>query len=359
MKTIIAISCAAVLLSGCQTAPTEFKPISVQAVQANSSQALKIATDAVALLKTKVSLDTPLEFKPVGGLGQVLAFKLQEAGYSVNTRAVNGSIPVSYTLDSLDSMKLFMFRAGNYQVNRVYKSSASGLALVSSSARTARNISKNIFLSNPKVKPVVPDLVSFGKPKKSKAMKARLKRSLIIDSMTSEIAALEKELVGLQTPKKIIKRVTAKPRQVMTRKPVRVARAQVKRPVIKLVSHKTSVMPKKEAVNVQELISPFDVTTLLSKKQFAYIERQSKKIVLPTKRRNSEKYFLQLFASKDKQLLLQNQKLVSGKGFQSEIVKKPSIGVLRIYSNDYKELVNAKRVLLRHYDDSYIKKVSA
>ena len=358
MKTIIAISCAAVLLSGCQTAPTEFKPISVQAVQANSSQALKIATDAVALLKTTVSLDAPLEFKPVGGLGQVLAFKLQEAGYSVNTRAVNGSIPVSYTLDSLDSMKLFMFRAGNYQVNRVYKSSASGLALVSSSARTARDISKNIFLSNPKVKPVVPDLVSFGKPKKSKAMEARLKRSLIIDSMTSEIAALEKELVGLQTPKRI-KRVTAKPRQMMVKKPVRVARAQVKRPAIKLVSHKTSVMPKKKAVNVQELISPLDVTTLLSKKQFAYIERQSKKPVLPTKRKTSGKYFLQLFASKDKQLLLQNQKLVSDKGFQSKIVKKSGIGVLRIYSNNYKELVNAKRVLLKHYDDSYIKKVSA
>ena len=347
MKTMIAISCAAVLLSGCQTAPLDFKPISVQAVQASSSQSLKIATDAVILLKTEVSIDTPLEFKPVGGLGQVLAFKLQEAGYSVNTRAVSGSVPISYTLDSLDSMKLFMFRAGSYQVNRVYKSSASGLALVSSSATTAKNKSKNIFSS--KSKP--------GKPKKSKIMKARLaKRSLIIESMAGEIEVLEKELLGLQTPKKI-KRVAAKPRQML--KPVRVARTHVKKPAIKMVSHKTSVMPKKEVVNVQELITPFDVTNLLSEKQFSYIEKQSKKSILPTKRKASGKYFLQLFASKDNQLLLKNQQIVSDKGFQSKIVKKAGIGVLRVYSNNYQELVNAKRVLLKQYDDSYIKKVSA
>lgn len=358
MKKIIAISCATAILGGCQISPTptNFKPVSVQAVPANSEQSLTIANDAVELLKKTVGLEIPLEFKPVGGLGQVLAFKLQEAGYSVHTRSVSGSIPVSYTLDSLDSMRLFMLRAGNYQVNRVYKSSSNGLALVSSSAHTHTDTTyKNIF-SSKKSAPV-----STVKPNKRKFVSAKAeKRSLLIGSMTSEIEELERELLGLKKPE--IKRVAAKPQQRMIKKPVREVKTSYKKPT-RLISREISVMPKKEVVNVQELISPFDVTALFSSKQLNYIEKQSHKATLPAnigmEPSVSKGYFLQVFASRDNQLLQKNQRLITEKGYQSKIVKTSGMGVLRIYSDSYKELVNVKRALKKQYDDSYIRKVAA
>ena len=363
MKKIIAISCAAAFMAGCGTVNTapKFKSISVQAVSADSSQSLKIADDAVKLLKTKYSLDTELEFKPVGGFGQVLAYKLQEAGYRVSPRGERGSIFVSYTLDSLDSMKLFMLRAGDYQLNRVYKSSSNGLALVSSSVRSAE--SKIAFLSDSAIKktkkPIKASKIKF----KGRSVKTA-KRSLLVESMTNDIQVLEKELLSL----KKVKKVAVRPKKNIVRTPVRSAKAPARqarnkvRTPIRLVSNRTSVMPPKQVIDVQSLIAPLDVQSLLSPRQFAFLKAEATTMSLPSnvgmKPQASKKYYLQVLASRDRQLLLKNQRGVSEKGYQSKIVTMSNgMGVLRIYSNSRSELAKTKQSLLKSYNDSYIKKV--
>ena len=249
LPQILTISVCA-LLGGCSIMSEQraIEPTSksAQTVSLSSEQSKKIASDTVKFLGKSFSpLATNIKFESDGGvLGKALLNSLIEEGYAVSEN--KDSLEFMYILDSMDSLKYLTFKLGDYQVNRVYRSSPEGgLILLSTSMRGGQNKSLLDLATNGKGRTKV-------KPKTAKIVKpVKAPYSPVIASMSEELKLLQMQLAHLKKyqikPVKV--KHIAKPKTAKI-KPVKASKPKVKQ-VLK-VSPKAAKIKALQAQKIQQ-----------------------------------------------------------------------------------------------------------